>query len=99
MPPVTIPTGSDLATYMARSDPGDFDGQVQAAFDYIAAQASMDPFTDLHREAVLAQAALQVESRGYRGGVQMTDYGPVYARRRTTALDRLLALEGLGGFA
>jgi hypothetical protein len=42
---------------------------------------------------------LQVESRGYRGGVQMTDFGPVYARRKTTALERLEAVAGLGGFA
>ena len=59
----------------------------------------MDPFTDNHREAVLAQAALQVESRGYRGGVQMTDFGPVYARRRTAAMEQLEAIDGVGRFA
>ena len=94
-----LPTGADLAAYMARSDPGDFDEQVAAALDYVAARTPLDPFTALHKEAVLAQAALQVESRGSRGGVQLTDFGPVYARRVSTALERLRHTSDLGGFS
>ena len=94
-----LPTGADLSTYMGRSDPGDFDEQVAGALDYVGARTPLDPFTELHKEAVLAQAALQVEARGYRGGVQMTDFGPVYARRVSTALERLRHVHDLGGFA
>ncbi len=96
---VAVPTGSDLATYMGRSDPGDYDAQVAGAMSYVSGFADMAVFTELHNEAVLAQAALQVEARGHRGGVEMTDFGPVYARRRTTALDRLVAVHGAGPFA
>ena len=99
MAPVEVPTGADLAAYMGRSDPGDFDDQVAAAMDYVSAVCVVDPFTTAHHEAVLSTAAAQVEARGYRGGVQMTDFGPAYARRKTTAMERLMVTHGVGGFA
>jgi len=96
---VAVPTGADLAAYMARSDPGDFDLYVAAALDNVTARVhEVDPFTEQHRLAVLATAAGLVLAR-HNNGVDLTEMGPVYARRRAYALDQLLTTHAAGGFA
>ncbi len=96
---VDVPTGADLATYMGRSDPGDFDDLVDQALAYVNAHVGTQTFTSTHREAVLSKAANTYSARGMRGGVEMTDFGPVYARRHTMAMDDLKSIAGTGGFA
>lgn len=92
------PTGADLATYMARSDPGDFGEYVQASSDYVSGLAVMDPYTEAHRLAVLATAAEMVRAKA-TNGVEMTDFGVLFARRRPFQLELLLTMYGVGGMA
>ena len=99
MPIVDVPTGAALSTYMGRADPGYFDDLIAQWVEHVQQLAVCDPWTYAHTRAVLAQAAADVESVGYKGGVILSDFGPVYARRRTTQLDMLMTVKSLGGFA
>jgi hypothetical protein len=96
---VPIPDGADLAARLGRDEETDYDQIVAAAYAYVAALCVVDPFEELHAEAVLAQAQLAVEARGYRQGVTMTDFGPIFARRHSVPLERLMATHGRGAFA
>ena len=84
---------------MGRADPGYYDDLVAEWVEYLPELCVCDPWTYTHTRAVLAQAAADVESVGYTGGVILSDFGPVYARRRTVQLDTLLTRTGLGGFS
>lgn len=99
MPHDELPTGADLAAYMARSDPGYFDELVAQWVEHLTDICVTTPWTYAHTRAVLAQAAADVESVGYTGGVIMSDFGPVYARRKTHQLETLLTRKAVGGFA
>ena len=100
MPHADRPTGSDLAAYMGRPDPaGAFDPLVATWVEYVEDVTADLPWTYAHTRAVLAQAAADVESVGYKGGVILSDFGPVYARRRTVQLEALLTRYGTGSFA
>lgn len=84
---------------MGRDDPGYFDDLVAEWVAHISDITDVTEWTYGHTRAVLAQAAADVESVGYKGGVILSDFGPVYARRRTVQLEALLARRALGGFA
>ena len=99
MAPAPIPTGSDLAAHMGRSDPGDFDALVAQWVERVSEKTVADPWEYQHTQAVLEQAALDVDSYGKRGGVELTEYGPIYTRPVTVAMGNLLKHRAVGGFA
>lgn len=99
MPPADVPTGADLAAFMGRSDPGYFDDLVDEWVTALPGLCVCDPWTYTHSRAVLAQCAADVESVGYTGGVILSEFGPVFARRRTVQMETLLSRAAHGGFA
>jgi hypothetical protein len=63
MTPDDVPTGSDLAAFMGRSDPGDMGSVVSGAVDWVTSHTVADPWTVQHTEAALLIAQRRYVAR------------------------------------
>lgn len=73
-----VPTGSDLAAFMGRSDPGDMDDVVAGAVDWIGSHCVCDPWTVQHTEAALliAQRRYVARAAGFNNELGQFVYVP-----------------------